>query len=225
MEDNVAIEAVLAKGAVEGAKIAAEALPAELKPLGKAFHEVFKSDALEKSFSKALEKNPILADEAGKAGDSKVRLSQLRGKAIENTVHEVLSNYIEQIDTQKTAYDDKGDRHYTDLEGTAKEDIVISRTDMVKKGEKISVEIKTGKPAYLESEIKSHALDQAKAHEGKSIILTSQDFYDLPLQKQQDLRALCRENNTMIVAGLPRVDVMDACFTRAISQLDSKTVS
>jgi hypothetical protein len=190
---------------------------------GKIVGELQNPKRLEAELKKALQENPQLRDQYNKALESgnSVQTALVRGKIMEKVVENVSNSHFDNVKTQTTVFSDKGNKHITDLSFDAKERISFSgnRNDQVSGGDKVSVELKAGGQNYLERELKGHGKEQASAHEGKSVILVTKDFKDLPIHKQTEIRSINREQGTTIIAGLPRVSVIDECISKSLSSL------
>ncbi len=204
---------------VERVKPEATAKPENI--YGKIIGELQNPQKLEYELRKVLQENPKLLDQYNKALESgnHVQTALVRGKIMEKVVENVSNSHFDNVKTQAPVISEKGNKHVTDYTGDAKDRITFSghRNDQVIGGEKVSVELKAGGQNYLERELRGHGREQASAHEGKSVILVTKDFKDLPIHKQNDLRSINREQNTTIIAGLPRVSVIDNCISKSLS--------
>lgn len=202
-------------------KVKPEAVNKPENVYGKIVGELQNPQRLESELKKALQENPQLRDQYNKAleSGSSVQTALVRGKIMEKVVENVSNSHFDNVKTQTTVFSDKGNKHITDYTGDAKERISFSgnRNDYISGGDKVSVELKAGGQNYLERELKGHGKEQASAHEGKSVILVTKDFKDLPIHKQIEIRSMNREQGTTIIAGLPRVSVIDDCISKSLS--------
>lgn len=201
-------------------KVKPEAVNKPENVYGKIVGELQNPQRLEAELKKALQENPQLRDQYDRALDSgsSFQTATVRGKIMEKVVENVSDSHFDNVKTQTTVFSDKGNKHITDYTGDAKERISFSgnRNDHVSGGDKVSVELKAGGQNYLERELKGHGKEQASAHEGKSVILVTKDFKDLPIHKQTEIRSMNREQGTTIIAGLPRVAVIDDCISKSL---------
>lgn len=188
---------------------------------GKIMGELQNPQRLESEIKKALQENPQLRDQYNKAleSGSSVQTAMVRGKIMEKVVENVSNSHFDNVKTQAPVLSEKGNKHVTDYTGDAKERIIFSgnRDDQVSGGDKVSVELKAGGQNYLERELKGHGKEQASAHEGKSIILVTKDFKDLPEHKIDEIRRMNREQGTTIIAGLPRVAEIDKSINKVLN--------
>lgn len=187
---------------------------------GKILGELQNPQRLEAEINKALQENPQLRDQYIKAMESgnSVQQAMVRGKIMEKVVENVSNPHFDNVKTQAPVFSEKGNKHVTDYTGDARERIIFSgnRSDQVSGGDKVSVELKVGGQNYLERELKGHGKEQASAHDGKSIIIVTKDFKDLPDHKQKEIRIMNREQGTTIIAGLPRVADIDKSIDKVI---------
>lgn len=189
---------------------------------GKIVGELQNPQKLEAELKKVFQENPQLRDQynTAKESGSSVRTALVRGKLMEKVVENVSVSHFDNVKTQAPVISVKGNKHVTDYTGDTKERITFSgnRNDQVSSGEKVSIELKAGAQNYLERELRGHGKEQASAHEGKSVILVTKDFKDLPIHKQKEIRILNREQDTTIIAGLPRVSVIDNCINNTLKE-------
>lgn len=208
---------------ISGNKIESSYKP-ENQVFAKAFFELHRPENLEVKIREVLANDKGLEERAKQACESgdPGRIARVRGNVMNIVVEQQLSPYVTEARTEVTVRGENGQSYRTDYTAVATQDIYFSRdpSDRLQVNQQFSVEIKTGGIGYIRSELRGHGAEQGAAHEGKSVIFVSKDFHDLPLHTQADIRIQNRENNTTIVAGLPRACVMDKCMERAVGTRD-----
>ncbi len=92
----------------------------------------------------------------------------------------------------------------------AKNPLVLGRGHAVSEGGNLAIEVKTGQPAYLESEIQHIAERQVQGHLGlgdRSIVVVSRDVY--AMEGERAARDTVDEAGSRVMALLPEKRVMD----------------
>lgn len=233
MKDSV--EQVEIKPHSEGPIIFAKELAGEIKNLEK-FQETIETSATEKEGLKNQliardERNQNeLVDFPGNEDDlssfydpeAQRRSGIERGNAVEPAIAKCLEPYG-QVTTEINALDNDGDRRVTDVQVKLEKDLTISPGFECKTGDVLSIEIKAGGENYLLEQLKQggHAEKQCQGHEGKSILIVTDDFRNLPLENQKEIRARFRDNGTTIIVALPSSQLLDLAVDRAAANINS----
>lgn len=196
-----------------------------VKVFAKEFTDLYKPEVLSDKLAPILRDNPKLAEQLKNAvekGDKK-QLGIARGGLMEKLVAEMLRPYVDNIQMDFGALDSNGNRRLTDFTGKAKCDVAFSGhpQDIVRAGEKFSIEIKTGGEGYLREEFKpgGHVEQQVSAHDGKSVVFVSKEFKNLSPELQSEIRERFRQKDTVIVSGLPNTGTMDSACRKAVAAL------
>lgn len=185
------------------------------------FFELYKPEVLEQRIQHVLENNPELTErvkEALESGDPG-KIGRIRGIILMDVVINELAPFVSDVRTEVTVDAGDGRKSRIDYMATTNCDLYFggNRDNTVYRNEGFCIEIKTGNPDYLRDQLNNKGFRQALAHDGKSVMLVSMDFKDLPIHTQDEIRNKYRESGIRLIAALPRASVMDTCMERASS--------
>jgi hypothetical protein len=127
----------------------------------------------------------------------------------DDLVGEVFKPYFDSMASQvrRTAPDGR-DTLIDKVFYKAKEDIVLSPNFKINEGDNLSVEVKTGHTGYLIKEFEEgHIYHQILGHDGKSMVITTADFKDIP--QDHEIRDTIRNKGSHVFAYLPEKGILD----------------
>ena len=144
-----------------------------------------------------------------------------RGNAVEPAIAKILEPYGE-VKTEINTLDGDGNKRITDVQVKLEKDVTIAPGVECKAGDILSIEIKAGGENYLLDQLKpgGHAEKQCQGHEGKSILVVTEDFRNLPPETQKEIRDRFRNNGTTIIVALPSSQLLDIAVDRAAANLN-----
>ena len=139
-----------------------------------------------------------------------------RGNAVEPAIAKILEPYGK-VTTEIKALDGDGGKRISDVQVKLEKDVIISPGVDCKAGDVLSIEIKAGGENYLQGQLKpgGHAEKQCQGHEGKSILVVTEDFRNLPPETQKEIRDRFRHNGTTIIVALPSSQLLDIAVDKA----------
>ena len=144
-----------------------------------------------------------------------------RGNAVEPAIAKCLEPYGK-VSTELNTLDGDCNKRITDVQVKLEKDLIIAPGIELKAGEILSIEIKAGGEKYLLDQLASegHAEKQCQGHEGKSLLVVTEDFRNLSPEKQNEIRDRFRSNGTTIIVALPTSQQLDYVVDNAAANIN-----
>jgi len=166
----------------------------------------------------------LQAREAGLPGNVDAALAQcksnLSGQLAEHHVSDTLSPYFEKVDGQVRVDLEQGSFTKVDFHGEGARREMSFHDQFVPEGGSLRAEVKTGQPAYLDSQV-DHMKTQAEGHQSAdaSITITSKDV--VSVKNETLLRSELKDAGSPVYKFLPE----KAAYDKAVIDLVLKKVS
>lgn len=172
-------------------------------------------------FSKELSRRLEQLQSAKSPAELDAALQQLRkttaGKLGESIATDGLKPYFNGLELQRRVETANGMTYIDGRFTEARSPITFGRGHSVAEGGALSVEVKTGQPVYLQSEVSHIADRQVQGHLAtgdKSLVLVSRDVY--AMSGERAARDTVAEAGSHVMALLPEKRMMDEALLRIL---------
>ncbi len=177
----------------------------------------------DEGFRQDFERRMLQWREAKTSADRDAALQQLRkttaGKLGESITNDGFKPFFEKLEVQRKVETPDGNSFVDGRLTGAKNPVILGRGHGVSEGGNLSLEVKTGQPVYLKSEMRHITERQVPGHltlGDRSLVVVSRDVY--AMGGERAARDTVSAAGSHVMALLPEKSVMDEALMRVIRE-------